>query len=82
MVRESTCMSNGLREPDVEFPILEDDPPNPDYIKVHASFAKVLHLSRAVDYVESVEMGIEVPDPSEKMDFASSGLSESAAIAY
>lgn len=29
MVRESTRMSNGLREPDVEFPILEDDPPQP-----------------------------------------------------
>ena len=75
-------MSNGLREPDVEFPTLEDDPPNPDYIKVHASFAKVLHLSRAVDYVEAVEMGIEVPDSSEKMDFASSGLSKSTAITY
>ena len=58
MTRPSTRLSNGLREVDVEFPTLEEstiEPPNPAYLKVHAAFAKVLHLSGAAEYVEKVE---------------------------
>jgi hypothetical protein len=63
MVREPTRLSNGSREVDVEFPTLEessDEPPNPDYLRVHTSFAKVLHLSGAADYIERVERDAEM----------------------
>lgn len=58
MPRSATRLSNGLREVDVEFPSLEEskvEPPNPGYLKVHAAFAKVLHICGAAEYIESVE---------------------------
>jgi hypothetical protein len=63
MVREGKCLSNGSREPDVEFPTLEEssvEPPNPDFLKIHAAFCKALHLCGAADYVESVEMDADI----------------------
>jgi len=58
MAREATCLrlSNGSREADVEFPTLSSiEPPNPDYIRVHAAFAKVFNLCGAAEYIKSVE---------------------------
>jgi hypothetical protein len=62
MSRAGKRLSNGSHEADVEFPTLEEssiEPPNPDYLKVHAAFAKVLHLCGAADYIESVERDAE-----------------------
>jgi hypothetical protein len=59
---EFRCLSNGLRKTDVEFPTQEEssvEPPNPDYLKVHAAFAKVLNLCGAVEYIQRVEMHAE-----------------------
>ncbi len=45
-------MSNGKSEADVEFRTLEDssiEPPNPDFLNVHAAFAKVLYASAVTD---------------------------------
>ena len=36
------------------------EPPNPYYLKVHAAFAKVLNLCGAAEYMESVEMDVEM----------------------
>jgi hypothetical protein len=69
---------------DVEFPSLEESsvgPPNPVYLKVHAAFAKVLNLCRAIDYVDGVEREAEMRGtlcPSGEMDFASKLLSQLA----
>jgi hypothetical protein len=77
MPRSHTRLSNGLHEVDVEFPTLEEstvEPPNPTYLKAHAAFAKVLHLSGASQYIESVERDAEMEGtlrPDGKMDFAS-----------
>jgi hypothetical protein len=52
-------------EVDVEFPTLEEstvEPPNPAYLKVHAAFAKVLHLSGVAEYIERVERDAEMED--------------------
>ena len=77
MIQEGTYLSNGSREPDVEFPTLEEssvEPPNPEYLKVHAAFCKVLHLCGAADYVASVEMDADIEGtlrPDGETDFAS-----------
>ncbi len=63
---------------DVEFRSREEssiDPPNPDYLRVHAAFAKVLHLSEAAGHAQSVmwDNGYEGnldPSESEDVDFA------------
>ncbi|KAH9046949.1 hypothetical protein EDB83DRAFT_1478739 [Lactarius deliciosus] len=34
-------------------------PPNPEYLKIHAAFAKVLHLCGAAEYIERIERGAE-----------------------
>ena len=63
MSRDGKRLSNGSCEADVMFPTLEEssvEPPNPDYLKVHAAFAKVLHLSGAAEYIESVEREAEM----------------------
>jgi len=52
-----------LREVDVLFRTLEEssvEPPNPQYLKVHAAFAKVLHLCRALEHMYDVEMNAEM----------------------
>jgi len=63
MSRAGKRLSNGSCEVDVEFRTLEEssvEPPNPDYLKVHAAFAKVLHLCGAAEYIESVERDAEM----------------------
>ncbi|KAH8995216.1 hypothetical protein EDB86DRAFT_2829534 [Lactarius hatsudake] len=63
VARSYTCLSNGLHEVDVEFPTREEssvEPPNPDYLKVHAAFAKVLHLCGVAQYMESVDYEAEM----------------------
>jgi hypothetical protein len=61
---EGRTLTNGSREVDVEFRTREEDrliePPNPEYLKVHAAFAKVLHLCGAAEYIESVERDAEM----------------------
>ncbi|KAH8977168.1 hypothetical protein EDB86DRAFT_3169705 [Lactarius hatsudake] len=55
-------LSNGSLDSDVEFPTLEVssvEPPNPNCLKIHAAFAKVLHLCGVAEYIESVEMDAE-----------------------
>ncbi|KAH9171032.1 hypothetical protein EDB89DRAFT_1973706 [Lactarius sanguifluus] len=64
MPRQGARLSNGSldSEVDVEFPTLEAssvEPPNPEYLKIHAAFAKVLHLCGAAEYIESVERDAE-----------------------
>ena len=88
MIQEGTCLSNGSREPDVEFPTQEEsfvEPPNPDYLKVHAAFCKVLHLCGAADYVESVKMDADIEGtlrPDGKTDFASYLQSKLTIVEY
>ena len=88
MTRSGTRLSNGLREVDVEFPTLEEstvEPPNPAYLKVHAAFAKVLHLSGAAEYIEKVERDAEMEGtlrPDGKTDFGSYLQSKIAIVAY
>jgi hypothetical protein len=62
MSRQHRRLSNGLKEADVEFRTEEPsvEPPNPDYLKVHAAFAKVLHLCGAADYMQKVEADAEM----------------------
>jgi hypothetical protein len=62
MSRRTLALSNGLREVDVEFRTLEEssvEPPSPEYLKVHAALAKVLHLCGAAEYIERVERDAE-----------------------
>ncbi|KAL0952337.1 hypothetical protein HGRIS_006617 [Hohenbuehelia grisea] len=53
-VRQGLCFSNGQVEADVQFPPYAQSgvlPPNPEFIRIHAAFAKVLHLSAATEYI-------------------------------
>ncbi|KAH8997209.1 hypothetical protein EDB86DRAFT_937136 [Lactarius hatsudake] len=62
MARQGSTLSNGSVDSDVEFPTLEVssvEPPNPICLKIHAAFAKVLHLCGAAEYIESVERDAE-----------------------
>ena len=62
---------------DVEFRTQEEssvEPPNPEYLKVHAAFAKVLHLCGATEYMDSVERNAEMEGtlhPNGETDFGS-----------
>ncbi|KAI9466109.1 hypothetical protein BJY52DRAFT_1413613 [Lactarius psammicola] len=88
MPRKSTRLSNGSREVDVEFPPREKssiEPPNPDYLKVHGAFAKVLSLCGAAEYMGSVERDAEMEGTlrlNGEMDFASYLQSKLAILAY
>lgn len=69
---------------DVKFPTMEEssiEPPNPDYLKVHAAFAKVLNLCGAVMYGYQVERVEFEEGTLREMDFASKFLSKLAIIA-
>ncbi|KAH9020420.1 hypothetical protein EDB84DRAFT_567917 [Lactarius hengduanensis] len=60
MPRQGAILSDGSldSEVDVEFPTLEAssvEPPNPEYLKIHAAFAKVLHLCGAAEYIERLK---------------------------
>ncbi|KAH8993056.1 hypothetical protein EDB86DRAFT_2830278 [Lactarius hatsudake] len=57
MVRQGSTLSNGSLDSDVEFPTLEVssvEPPNPNCLKIHAAFAKVLHLCGVAEYIETL----------------------------
>ena len=77
MSRKTKTLSNGLKEMDVEFRTQEEssvEPPNPEYLKVHAAFAKVLHLCGAAEYMDSVERNAEMEGtlrPNGETDFGS-----------
>jgi len=66
----------------VEFPTVEEssvEPSNPDYLKVHAAFVKVLSHCWAVQYGYDVESEAEMDGtlcPYGEMDFASELLSK------
>ncbi|TFK41559.1 hypothetical protein BDQ12DRAFT_389414 [Crucibulum laeve] len=63
MTRNRYKLSNGQASADVQFrnPVESGiDAPDPDLIRVHAAFAKVLHLCGAAEYVDSVERDAEV----------------------
>ena len=63
MTREGRTLTTGLSEVDVEFRTQEEsfvEPPNPEYLKVHAAFTKVLHLCGAAEYIENVERDAEM----------------------
>lgn len=63
MTRKGRTLTTGLSEVDVEFRTQEEsfvEPPNPEYLKVHAAFAKVLHLCGAAEYIENVERDAEM----------------------
>ncbi len=88
MPRGTTRLSNGSREVDVEFRTLEEssvEPPNPDYLKVHAAFAKVMNLCGAAQYIESVESDAEMEGTlrqNGETDFASFLRSKLTITAY
>ncbi|KAF8906930.1 hypothetical protein CPB85DRAFT_1312925 [Mucidula mucida] len=64
-------MSSGKREADVEFNTMSEvDPPNPDFLRIHAAFAKVLHLSGAADRFEWDDDDERELDPHRTFDFA------------
>jgi len=62
MARNGYTLTNGQDSADVEFQTLQQsgvEPPNPDFLRVHAAFAKVLNLCGAAEYFESVERDTE-----------------------
>ncbi len=62
MTRNVYRLSNGQASASVEFRTLQQagvEPPNPDFLRVHAAFAKVLNLCGAAEYFESVERDAE-----------------------
>jgi len=62
MTRNVYRLTNGQASADVEFRTLQQssvEPPNPDFLRVHAAFAKVLNLCGAAEYFESVERDAE-----------------------
>jgi len=73
MIQPTFAFANGNVTADVEFPAnMEVPPPNPQFLNVHASFAKVLARSEVAEYVEGVEMrnGSGAPtDPNMRDDF-------------
>ena len=55
-------LSDGTEECDVEFrseAACGIEPPDPQFLELHAAFAKVLHLSGAADYFEDIESEVE-----------------------
>ncbi len=63
MSLEGRHLSNGSCDVGVEFRSREEssvEPPNPDYLKVLAAFAKVLHLCGAAESMENVETDAEM----------------------
>lgn len=50
-------LSTGDRSSIVNFN--DEDPPNPEYLRIHAAFAQVLHLSGAAEYLEHLRSDAE-----------------------
>ncbi|KAJ7434250.1 hypothetical protein B0H11DRAFT_2296353 [Mycena galericulata] len=60
MVQDGRRFSDGQASPDVEFRQVEGvEPPDPEFLRVHAAFAKVLNLCGAAEYIEIVERDAE-----------------------
>jgi len=62
VARTGYKLTNGQASADVEFQTLQQsgvEPPNPDFLRVHAAFAKVLNLCGAAGYFENVERDAE-----------------------
>ncbi|KAF9482406.1 hypothetical protein BDN70DRAFT_991193 [Pholiota conissans] len=80
--------SNGSKSSTVEFRSLEEcgiDPPDPEFIKIHAAFAKVVHLSGAAEYLERLEEEAEANEDlflEDKIDFSACLASKLSAIAF
>lgn len=58
MARDGYRLTNRQVSADVEFQTLETlgvEPPNPEFLRVHAVFVKVLNLCSAAGYFKSVE---------------------------
>ena len=61
MARNVYRLTNGQASADVKFRTLQQsgvEPPNPDFLRVHAAFAKVLNLCGVAEYFESVERDV------------------------
>jgi hypothetical protein len=61
MARDGYRLTNGQVSADVEFRTLENsgvEPRNPEFLRVHAAFVKVLNLCSAAEYFESVERDV------------------------
>ncbi|KAH9003344.1 hypothetical protein EDB86DRAFT_2826509 [Lactarius hatsudake] len=62
-VEDALLLGDGSSEADVEFPTVEEsfvEPPNPEYLKVHAAFAKVLNVCGAIDLLVTDESDDEM----------------------
>ncbi|KAJ6621954.1 hypothetical protein B0H10DRAFT_2214770 [Mycena sp. CBHHK59/15] len=62
MVQNGRTFTNGQDSLDVEFRAKEDsgvEPPDPQFLRIHAAFAKVLNLCGAAEYFENVERDAE-----------------------
>jgi len=62
MARDGYRLTNGQVSAVVEFRTLESsgvEPPNPEFLRVHAAFAKVLNLCGAAEYLENIEREVE-----------------------
>ncbi|KAL0948721.1 hypothetical protein HGRIS_001458 [Hohenbuehelia grisea] len=60
--RDGRYFSNSVSEADVQFPpFVESDvlPPDPEFIRIHAAFAKVLHLTVAAECIYDYDDGGE-----------------------
>ncbi|KAJ6593432.1 hypothetical protein B0H19DRAFT_1056001 [Mycena capillaripes] len=77
MVQNGRTFTNGQDSIDVEFRAKEDSgvtPPDPQFLRIHAAFAKVLSLCGAADYIENVERDAESATTlrmDDKTDFGS-----------
>ncbi|KAH9015596.1 hypothetical protein EDB85DRAFT_808724 [Lactarius pseudohatsudake] len=82
-VEDALLLGDGSSEADVEFPSVEEsfvEPPNPEYLEVHAAFAKVLNICGAFDLLEMDESDDEMDatwrldDETESVSCLLSGL--------
>jgi len=65
MARPDFVLSNGEETSDVEFQAnVGVPPPSPQFVKIHAAFAKVLFRSEAAAYMERVAMTHERGAPT------------------
>ncbi|KAJ7121020.1 hypothetical protein C8R44DRAFT_853342 [Mycena epipterygia] len=60
MVQDGRRFSNAQVETDVEFRVVDGtEPPDPQFLRIHAAFAKVLNLCGAVHYFYNIEQEAE-----------------------
>lgn len=84
MCKESSLLSTGKNSAVVEFSpeaISGIEPPNPEFLAIHAAFAKVLHLSGAAEFADKVEREAEgVSLCMHQTDYFAAALSSKLAI--